>query len=204
MITLEYLDQCRPKHCEDKFILGSALQDIDTGKDHTSDGTNYYSWYYALGAARQPESIAEMGVRFGYSLISICKGKIAETRYAPRSIMGWDMEYHPGSNAIAEANLRGHCRNVHIRRDFTGNIPTLNTVFAPYDLIHVDADHSYDGIKAELRLAFESVRRRGGWIVVDDTKSPTIASRLEDECWSHPCERLDVPTLRGMAIIELV
>jgi cephalosporin hydroxylase len=121
---------------------------------------NYYEIYYAIAKHYQPESILEIGVRYGYSLYSMM---VASERL--NYVRGYDNDnYNADSVERANANISAV---ISEKIDFkvenldTQNIDKLDRF---YDLIHIDGDHSYEGKVHDLNLIKGSCKI----LIVDD------------------------------------
>lgn len=178
-------------------ILGNAIQPSDKALDFiVSD--NYYQWYYKIGVLKRPQTIVEFGVRYGYSSIALCRG--ANLVHVRPSLFLWDSEQDiPGCLEIAAANILPYASGIRVFKEDTKHARKLPGVLA--DIVHVDADHSDEGLRAELALA-DNMVWRDGWILVDDTNAKSIRDITEDFAASRGYSVLRIPTLRGMIIIK--
>ncbi|MDE1946202.1 MAG: class I SAM-dependent methyltransferase [Patescibacteria group bacterium] len=182
----------------DKDILGDLLHPNDLFSE-TLTGKEIYAWYAAFSKAVKASVVAEIGVRYGYSLWAMAK--TAEKAY------GWDAErYIPNSNA-------------HVRRYFSGKIDlellTCDTqnvsrlVCEPVDVFSVDGDHSTFGALRDIDLAYQVVRP-GGWILIDDiqglyyTTEQDTAVRTAADIFieRYRLKHFFIPTYRGMYAIQ--
>lgn len=123
-----------------------------------SEWVDYYRMKYAIAKLIQPESILEIGVRYGYSAITFLKAS-ENARYL-------GIENDSGT-------LAGDKRGIHWAKRITKNyisdflsadiqlIKTLPGDF--YDLIHIDVQYDGDRIFHALELALE----KGRWILID-------------------------------------
>ena len=181
-------------------ILGDFLHPQDVGAYFLGHRT--YVFYYAVGLYFQPESILELGTRYGYSLKAMAVG-IAGRDCCLR-ICSVDGELDdPGSCAYTSAKF-ALLRSEIDFRSLKANLRDLTTlrefVNAPVDLAHVDADHSAHGTYQDCRLAYEMVKP-GGVMVIDDVKPGDArigADRFIREVECH-CEYYD--TYRGNYVL---
>ena len=121
---------------------------------------NYYEHYYSLSQKYKPESILEIGVRYGYSLCSMVAGSIDTVKY----VEGWDNDsYSFQSIKIAKDNLVDHLqyKGTYKFMKADSHEVALNQHF---DLIHIDGDHSYQGKLLDLEL----VKNICKTLIVDD------------------------------------
>jgi cephalosporin hydroxylase len=127
-----------------------ALQSIVHEKDrdrgmYKTDRT--YPTYYEIGRLLRPSSLFEVGVRFGYSLASLCCGAELKTR-----VFGIDMEsYEKDSNAYAGNALKSLGVEAKL---FSGSSRGFDVVgrtgLSTFDLIHIDGDHTMAGALQDL------------------------------------------------------
>jgi hypothetical protein len=183
----------------DRQLLGGIVQSMDDGQDYLS-GNNCYGWYYAAGRCRAPKTIAEVGVRFGYSLKAMALGaKDAGVRPA---LYGYDAEsYVPGSLNVCRAHLSDQFALTLHKMD-TQHVGALE--ISGIDLFHVDADHSMIGCMHDLELAWPCIGV-GGWLLVDDVVNINEVRAGVDEFAKKIGQRSTlVGSFRGMAIFVKV
>ena len=178
-------------------ILGTALQESDETEDYIR-GDNYYQWYYALGAAIKPRAIIEFGVRYGYSLLAMIKGARSASENIPIAY-GFDSEFDlQGSCDIAWNTLKDWCV-ASIQKIDTTDEAAIRCPFLG-DIVHVDADHSPEGVVRELKLAHRMVSPTG-IIVVDDTEAAHIREAAINFARENGYTMTELSTLRGMAVL---
>jgi predicted O-methyltransferase YrrM len=121
---------------------------------------DYYELYYAISKFYQPESILEIGVRYGYSLYSLVKGSDKVN-----FVLGYDIdEYDEGSLAVAEKNLKEFLSDdieIIMQNENTQGIQELDGFV---DMIHIDGDHSYDGKLHDLEITKQKCKV----LIIDD------------------------------------
>jgi hypothetical protein len=177
-------------------FLDDALFIHDGGLVVDLKAKKCFEYYYQIGHVFKPKSILEIGVRYGYSLISIILGSKKVT-YAE----GWDTEeYVKGSNAIALefilARVPKACK-VQIQ-----NIDSQKTLRLPrkYDLISIDGDHTQKGTYHDLCLTVN----RSKVVVVDDYDFMGSVRRAVDQFYkdrnSIIQERIYLPSYRGTIV----
>lgn len=208
-ITYERIDALRHGK-SDTDIIGSAKQ---PGDDFI-DTHDTYSWYRAIGCAKAPQRILELGVRYGYAGIALITGArwagIQDTLY-----MGVDGEIDGiESNAIAEENLLlasqiskngGPGGSVKLVKENTHNVEKVSAAidgYGAYDVIHVDGDHSPEGIKAELQIAKIWVKPNG-LILVDDCDTTHVCAATLDLCEEFGLKPIMLPTIHQTAVIDM-
>jgi cephalosporin hydroxylase len=162
----------------------------------------HYKRKHDIAWALNPKSILEIGVRYGYSahaFLSACE----EAEYT-----GVDSD-DPKHNAMGEPTLawaKGMLEKALPDLTCYIHLVQLNTRDKPlpsrnggYDLIHIDADHSYSGCLDDLRKAWVQCGRA---IVVDDYGSiasvqDAVAAFLKET----PATMLQTPGFLGDAVI---
>lgn len=123
---------------------------------------NYYEWYYSLTKEINPESILEIGVRYGYSLccMALACGKDVY-------LEGWDsVDTLPLVERdildIAKENLKNlGYNNFNI---ITQDSHSVQKMPRKFDLVHIDGDHSYQGKIMDLDLVKNSCK----YLIIDD------------------------------------
>jgi hypothetical protein len=186
----------------DTVILGDALQDMDRGEAYLQNkGT--YAWYWAIGRVLQPRTVAEIGVRFGYSALAIAKGAEEATGY-----YGFDNEsYVPGCLAIAWRALKRCYPMTFTNRTDTQGVThdSFLDLLPSYgiDLFHIDGDHTYEGAHNDLLLALAGTTE-GGYILIDDVDyHPEVRRAADSFCMDGSRTPLYLPTFRGLYIIPV-
>ncbi len=192
----------------DAVIVGDAKQ---PGDDFV-DVNHTYVWYRALAQVTAPRSILEMGVRYGYSGIAMLKGAQSAGIFNS-DYVGIDGEVDGVlSNEIARRHLqvvnprRGSVLIVKANTKDILNEPksTLDLIrpAAFFDLVHIDGDHSPEGIITEFKLADYWVKP-DGIIVVDDMDTPHVCTATVSWCRDHKKEFIIMPTVHGTAVIDM-
>lgn len=200
MTLSEQIAQHKPASIFDVLDRSIFSPDFDKPDEMAYiESGNCYEWYYAIGKHYKPESILEIGVRFGYSLASLIKGAGGAV-YA----LGWDIEsYESESNQHARKIIQtelNESRVEIIRVDSQREDQAHD-----FDLIHIDGDHSYYGKVHDLMLAWMSGAKV---IVVDDYDF----LRSVREATDHFLKLIDpekfrtayLPSHRGTRVIERV
>jgi len=195
----------------DAEIIGDARQPQDTFVlEHTT-----YQWYRALACTKAPQRILELGVRYGYAGIAMIQG----TRWAgihTTLYIGVDGEIDGvESNHIAEESLLlasaiskngGPGGSVKLVKADTNEVEKVSAAidgYGAFDIIHVDGDHSEQGIKNELKLADIWIKPNG-LIVVDDMDIPYVAKEVHElSVVRYGIEPILLPTFHGTAVIDM-
>jgi predicted O-methyltransferase YrrM len=164
----------------------------------------YYRTKYLLAAMFQPAAIAEIGVRRGYSAWSFLRACPTAAYH------GFDKQAgtHGGAGVtsfdwfLMLAGRDFPDADIQVERLDT---QTLASLGGPYDLIHIDGDHSKPGCYRDLGLADRALAP-GGVIVVDDYRYIAGVRRGVDRfVRDHPTafpERIEVPSLRGEYVLR--
>lgn len=186
-------------------IFDVANNDVFIEKDNPSHNDymhsrNYYEIYYAIGKYYQPQSILEIGVRYGYSLYSMMAA-CDNLKY----VRGYDIdEYDKGSIEGANKNISAVISDTIDFLVENKDSQKIETLDRCYDLIHVDGDHSYNGKVHDLDLA----KGKCKVLVIDDynhigdVKSATNKFVSENE--SLIKRHFEIGSMRGTYIIEFV
>jgi hypothetical protein len=137
-----------------------------------------YDWKFRLAQVLQPRRILELGVRFGYSAAAFLAASPGAEYYgvdADNGANGGIVGAYREARAMLAREFPD--RTITVRKlDTQKRIPRGKG----YDLVHVDADHSYKGCLNDLRLATRLGRR---WVLVDDihhARCPSVALAVKD------------------------
>lgn len=162
----------------------------------TADALQWLRSKHAVAERVRPKSIAEIGVRAGYSGYAMLSAS-PEATYL--GIDAGDPEYGDGAPFREHAaKLLPRFPSVEFRHADSHALDTIPAV----DLLHIDGDHSYTGCRQDLDLAMRSGVR---WALVDDYDYIRAVRRaVIDWCRDH---RLDFEHIadghRGSALIRL-
>jgi hypothetical protein len=138
----------------------------------------YYRLCFAVAERLHPRRILEIGVRLGYSLGPLMAGAGDALVYAE----GWDTEgFVSGSIEKAARNL-----------GMVGLTPRLYTIDSrdvsevphAFDLVHVDASHTYEAASHDLGLA-----QQANAVLVDDyhpQNHPGVFRAVDEFAVRHP------------------
>jgi predicted O-methyltransferase YrrM len=131
----------------------------------------YYEDYFLLAQYFRPRSILEIGTRFGYSLIAMCRGA------APGRVVSIDLESYENcfdapTQAVARRNLDA-CVGPAAGREFIVGDSHQVRVEETFDMIHVDGDHTEAGARDDVVMYFERLNP-GGVMLVDDLDQPPV------------------------------
>ena len=180
--------------------------------------TNNYAWYYAIGKLigklRDGDAIniLEMGVRYGYSAVSLIAGAVSAGKLRI-SYTGVDNEYDGvRSNEVAAVNVQSMLASIDGdsysgARIFNMSTADMSDVIAAVgplqcDIVHVDGDHSMQGIANELSIASTCVKKPDGIILVDDCDVEHIHAAVLDFCTNTGGRAIFLPTMHKLAVIS--
>lgn len=171
-------------------LLAPVLHPSDAGSDWINRGT--YPTYWAVGKLLEPASIAEIGVRYGYSMHSMMKGS-GKVRYA----IGFDNEYDfKGSNQY----VAGKVKPLNVQLLDTQAVKEL-PMSRPVDLFHVDATHTADGTYHDCKLAWKYVKP-GGMLLIDDVSAESVKTGADRFCGELGLTPEFIACYRGMYLVQ--
>lgn len=177
--------------------------------------TAYYRHKFGVATMLQPKSILEIGVRAGYSATAFMLASPLCRLYRGIDPDGGTWGGTGKFAHWAAEQLGERFPDVNLQLLFAGSQTAEATSWAadhgPYDLVHVDGDHSYNGTMADLNLAW-AVTAPGGWVYVDDYCSPPgnpgFPARTATQNWADGREIVEVgigalgPDHGGCALIR--
>lgn len=168
----------------------------------------YYRIFASLQKANRAGSLLEIGVRTGYMAAVYARATSGAGRY-----LGLDPNLYV-SNGLQLASetckvLRRHLGSFDfcVVEGYSWDRPMQNTLEhnGPFDIIHVDGDHTLLGKLIDLELARRVVNREGVVLVDDYDYHPTIvAEAVRRACqlgWFSAFSYL--PTMRGLAVLRI-
>jgi hypothetical protein len=122
------------------------------------EAERYYKTKFETVKAINPETICEIGVRCGYSMF------VFQCAAPKAKFIGIDSKIdeetpgHQGEAEHAQNICRGETAFIYVDSQKLEKLPMLG------GLLHVDADHSYEGCSHDIELG----RKYATWILVDD------------------------------------
>jgi len=181
-----------------------VLREGDSRQFWRPDFYEYYRTKYAIALAARPHNICEIGVRWGYSAFSFLYAA-PTARYTGYDIIAGT---HGGAKGIDTfPHVAGLLHDNFPAADIRlvhADTRALVSLTGPFDLIHVDGDHSVEGCTHDLQLALAACEP-GGTIVVDDYDYIKGVKRAADEfCQQRRgdiAETRAVRSLRGELVI---
>lgn len=155
-----------------------------------------YPQLYALGRTLAPSRVLEIGTLYGHGIAAVLRGAAP---YVERvDVIDAETYFAGGYLAKARENLQATLREVNAAREYRNAPPVRLTVWAwdtrdglPFeaqgrerrdwfDLVLVEGDHSYEGKRRDLALAWD-VLLPGGHLYVDDVHSmPAVRRAVQD------------------------
>ena len=178
-------------------ILKDIIRPED--KDHeVFKADNTYRWYYGIGMAFRPATIAEIGVAWGYSLYALATGSMMDPL-----VMGFDNEsYFPGCLTRTKEKLESvvsHLRLVHADSQELRSIPNP-WVGYNFDIFHIDGDHTQSGCLHDMGIAWPTITP-GGIMLVDDIDHCSLGTVVSNFARDNKSDMLYLPTFRGLGLI---
>lgn len=167
-------------------------------KNNNPDGKACYEYYYRVGEFYKPKSILEIGVRFGYSLLTLIKGS-GHVSFAE----GWDTEeYVPESNSTAGKLIYSRVpatTEIYLNRVDSQQVHKLNDF---YDLISVDGNHDEDPTYHDLSLTVGHCKV----VIIDDYDFLGSVTRGVNRFIEEYSEAIEkwcyLPSFRGTIVIQ--
>lgn len=190
---------------QDELLERWIIPDSQTPSWDKSDTAPYrdgtYDWYAGMAAFAQPSSILEIGVFRGYSLVAMLSG----LDYNVRSVVGVDAGIDAHADMTSVALLR-------IKKEFDVpvvrfiNVDTQGERWAdvppgPYEIVHVDADHSYPACLNDLNHYGPMVTDTG-IIIVHDTNDPNVHQACMRFINERGLEFREIATFNGNIVMR--
>lgn len=183
--------------------------DLEPGDDWLT-AENYYPLYHALfrtlADGKATTRMLEIGVRTGYMAAAFAKAAPARCFY-----LGVDPNLYVGNGlALASATLRllrehNSAFDFALMQGYSGEADMQDSIrhTAPFDIIHIDGDHTLNGKLIDLDLA-RRILASGGFVLVDDFDHVGIVSQAIERAFSLGWYRefAYAPTKRGLAILR--
>ena len=163
-------------------------QDIENG--------DAFEYYTALTRYYKPNSILEIGVLHGFSLMSMIAGCINKIK----TIDGIDSEamLH-NSNSIASWNIYNIFKI--IPNLWTIDSISISKIYLKYDIIHIDGDHNFINCLHDLNLAANNTNV----ILIDDYLShKSVREACDTFIKNNKIKNSFVlPKVNGLFVIEM-
>ena len=178
--------------------------------------TDYLSYYSGYGKKFRPKRIFEIGVRYGYTAISMMMGAHNNPGSPKPVYFGIDDEsYHYGSCAKANSNFKQLVPWADAQAVRWNAFHGMPEGIGMFDICHIDGNHDYHGVASDLKNTWPMLNV-GGVVVLDDAKptnddgSPAPIYRaiqdflLQFNCSQNQVEVQLVPNLRYHYLIKKV
>jgi SAM-dependent methyltransferase len=183
----------------EKLILDEDWWIFDGKKEIAS--SNCYNYYYSYAKSWKPQSILEIGVRRGYSAVSMAIG----ARENLDIFVGIDSEIDVEGSASFASNLLSNHTTAKIEiLNFDTQQDDVSISDNPFDLIHIDADHSFLGCSSDLLLCL-GLAKEGSIVIVDDALYAPVRAACEQIKSLYP-DSLDVQyvtNFRGHCLVTV-
>lgn len=154
-------------------VLG-RLPHMNDGQDASAPwmlSDHQYSVYEAIGRLIRPRRVLEIGVRFGYALVALVRGHDGIETIEGVDNGGYGIPHwaRQTTENLRAAGFRGELRlhNEDSREWFAQQL------CEPYDLVHVDGDHSFEIARQDVANSWRGLRT-GGVLLVDDYGIPGV------------------------------
>lgn len=124
----------------------------------------YYRVKYAVAQFVEPKSICEIGVRAGYSAAAFLLGAPEATVFVG---IDPDEGHHGGVVGFYQHARTTLSHYPHVKATFYNDNSQYLTRLpdGPFDFVHVDGDHTYQGCRHDLEMVLDSGAK---WILIDD------------------------------------
>jgi tetratricopeptide (TPR) repeat protein len=168
----------------------------------------YYALFQALAKPDRPLRVMEIGVRTGYVPVTLVKAVQSRVIY-----VGIDPNLYCADGLVRAAGslhqLRGKRDNFDflLIEGYSWDRRARNSLYmsGPYDIIHIDGDHTLPGKLLDLELARRSLAP-GGYVLVDDydyTTHTCVKEAVHRVLATGMYNRFGhVPTFRGLAVLQ--
>lgn len=168
--------------------------DISPWDFRTLEWYEYYKSKYRIARALKPESVLEIGTRYGYSAFSFAKA--IQDSHGDGMFLGVDADLDCVS--VARAMLGRHDFYFKITHSESRSA-SLEQETVPFDVIHIDADHSREGCLADLKKFAPFCSRA---ILVDDyDQCDGVRQAVNEFCLKSNWMKFYMPSIRGEALL---
>jgi len=153
-----------------RFLAG--LESHPDYPAHMSDRyrDEYACFKYTVALALKPRSIVEVGVRGGVSALSFLSA-CPDALYT-----GFDNNRDAREQGIDfTSHVRGWFTRLDVRADLRIEDSQLLDRFPYADLVHIDGDHSFEGVRHDVVAAWRS---GAPWILCDDADDCAVVAGI--------------------------
>ncbi len=168
----------------------------------------YFSIYQALIAPHERVRMLEIGVRTGYQGVVFARA----CQYKNKAFfLGLDPNLYVSEGLSLAGKSLSRMREIYPNFDYAlqegysweRNVQRSLSCSGPFDIIHIDGDHSLQGKLTDLELARQLLANDGVVLVDDFDHHPIIRDAIKKVIalgWFK--EYLYVKTMRGLAILQ--
>lgn len=175
--------------------------------EHPLNYPIYYRLFQLLGAQRRRLSLLEIGVRTGYMGAAYARAVLGPAYYVgvdPNQYVADGLNLASQTLRFLRERLDHFDYALFDGYSWQRNIQASLAHSGPFDLIHIDGDHSLAGKLVDLDLA-RTLVAPGGLVLVDDFDyHPPIADAIRRAWalgWYTQFELL--PSMRGLAVLSI-
>lgn len=177
--------------------LTPLLAPEDRGVDFAVS-PEYYDWYAVYASTWKPKRILEIGSRYGYSALAMVWGSdtIKELVLIDNGSYGVPVE------AAVKTIVKGAGRplRIHTRAEDTQKMTNIGE-WGKFDLIHIDGDHTPNGLDHDLGLCLPVLADDGVMVVDDVTWHPELWSVAARFAGQNELTMEFIPTFRGHILL---
>lgn len=177
--------------------LNSVLCPKELSKPIPAWKGQYFRDKYNIAYRFKPKRIMEIGVRAGLSAYAFCLAA------KPDYYLGIDAENnsHGGQGGPWNYWAREILKEFNAEFIIADSVKIKALHFKPFDLIHIDGNHTYHGCTMDLRLALTSLAA-GGVIAVDDYSTiKKVKKAVRDFAKKHKLKFELVRSCHGEALL---
>lgn len=197
--TLSFFEKPPQKYTIPEDMFKSLAYKADAETVPALYQHNYYHWYYLIAKYFRPNSLLEIGTRFGYSLIAMCQGSPG-MRVKSIDLESYEQKFSLTSQEVAKANLAA-CATVSEVEFIVGDSHKVE-VIEYYDMVHIDGDHSEEGAYEDIIKYYNKLKFLG-IILVDDLDDVNVYAAYRKALRKlNYCDDAFCPTKHGMGIIR--
>lgn len=162
---------------------------LGTWEDEHIKSGRCYEYYWAIGDQYSPRSILELGVRYGYSLLSLMMSSEAV------ECEGWDIDCE--ALKITKEKLADFPWFRH--RLICADTQMVKSIGRRFDLAHVDDVHSFDGALHSMNLVWPICKV----MLVDDAVTNSDVAKAVEDFRGRTNARFEMlPSWNGLAMFQ--
>ena len=176
------LDDIQPVNGTREWLTANWIEDVDRQKVELEGSPNpylddTYDLYAGIADYIRPSTILEIGVYKGYSMAAMLEGSRGSVTVA----LGVDISLGgPGVTKAAIGKLRHEFPKSGIGYlEIDSQTEYQKVPKGPYDIVHIDGDHSYEACTNDLMHYGPLVSDRGVVVVHDSADPPVYQACME-------------------------